>query len=149
MTKTESDFVKNNIPDLINKSFQNAKRLFEAAKILRSKGIFGPSLFLSISALEELAKWYFLKQPSVDYSKLESITNHYFKVDIILKIFQEIVNNPQLKKQDSDWLKNNRIKEIREEVLYIKLKPGNNILNWQSRAKQMIKILEIIFNHYK
>ncbi len=54
--KTSEKFVRNNVTFLIQKSFQNAERLFKDAKILRNEGGFCSSLFLSISALEELAK---------------------------------------------------------------------------------------------
>jgi len=159
MAKTDENFVKNNIQDLINKCFQNTERLFEVAKILRGKQSFCSSLFFSISALEELAKWHFLNQNNnVDFTNLKKITDHDFKIDEILEIFKEITNNPQFKKEDSDWLRNNRIKEMREDVLYVRLKKRNGNEKypifpdekyWQKRAKQMIKLLEIIINHYR
>ena len=158
MKKTDDSFVINNIKDLINKSFSNAERHFEIAKILRSKQSFCSSLFHSISALEELSKWHFLNQDNVDFTKLEKITDHNFKINEILKIFKEITNNPQFKKEDSAWLKNNRIKETREDVLYVRLKPRENDKNypvfpdekyWQKRAKAMIGLIEIIFKHFK
>jgi len=158
MAKTDENFVKNNIQDLINKSFQNTERLFEVAKILRGKQSFCSSLFFSISALEELVKWHFLNQNNVDFTKLKKITDHDFKIDKMLKIFKKITNDPQFKKEDSAWLKNNRIKEMREDVLYVRLKKRNGNIKypifpdegyWQKRAKQMIILLEIIINHYR
>lgn len=158
MEKTEVDFVKNNISVLVNKSFENAEKLFGCSKTLRDEQSFCSSVFLSISALEELAKWHFLNQCKVDFTKLEKITNHNFKVDEILKIFKKITGNSQLKKEDSAWLKNNRIKEMREDVLYVRLKPRKNDNNyaffpdekyWQKRAKAMIRLIEIVFKHFK
>ncbi|KKS42804.1 MAG: hypothetical protein UV05_C0036G0008 [candidate division CPR1 bacterium GW2011_GWA2_42_17] len=158
MKKTDENFVKNNIQYLISKSFQNSERLFRVAKILRSKQSFCSSLLFSISALEELAKWHFLNQGTIDYTKLEKITDHNFKIDEMLKIFKEITNNSRLKKEDSAWLTNNRIKEMREDVLYVRLKERNGDKKypifpdekyWQKRAKAIINLLEIIFKHYK
>ena len=156
MTKTDSNFVQTNIQKLVKRSFTNAERHFEIAKILRSKQSFCSSLFHSISALEELAKWHFLNQRSVDYANLEKITDHNFKIEEILKIFQEITNNPQFKKEDSAWLKNNRIKEIREDVLYVRLKERNGNKKypifpdekyWQKRAKAILNLLELVFRY--
>lgn len=158
MVKTDKAFVKNNIRDLLNKSFANAEKLFSDAKILKEKQSFCSSLFYSISALEELAKWHFLNQNNTDFINLERITNHDFKVNEILKIFQEITNDPQLKKEDYDWLRNNRIKEMREDVLYVRLKPRGNDKNYpiypkeeyyRKRAKAIIILLESIFEYYK
>jgi AbiV family abortive infection protein len=158
MKKTDESFVRNNIKDLINKSFSNAERHFEIAKILRSKQNFCSSLFHSISALEELAKWHFLNQDNVDFTRLEKITNHNFKTDEILEIFKEISNDPQFKKENSAWLKNNRIKEMREDVLYVRLRERNGDKKypifpdekyWQKRAKAIINLLEVVFGHFK
>jgi len=69
-----------------------------------------------------------------------------------------MTNNSQLKKEDSAWLKNNRIKEMREDVNYVRLKPRENDKNypvfpdekyWQKRAKAIIGLIEIIFQHFK
>lgn len=158
MKKTEVDFVKRNISVLVNKSFENAEKLFGDSRILREKQSFCSSVFLSISALEELAKWHFLNQDKVDFTKLEKITNHNFKIDEILEILKEITGNPQFKKEDSAWLKNNRIKEMREDVLYVRLEPRKNDNDyplfpdekyWQKRAKAMIGLIEIVFKHFK
>lgn len=158
MSKSDKNFVSNNIKSLTNKSFKNSERLFADAKILRNNQSFCSSLFLSISALEELAKWHFLNQNIVDFTKLEKITNHDFKIDEIFKIFKEITNSPQFKKEDSAWLKNNRIKEMREDVLYVRLKERNGDKKypifpdekyWQKRAKAMINLLEVVFGHFK
>lgn len=158
MEKTDKNFVENNLKKLISNSFRNAERLFFVAKILRDKQNFYSSLFHSISALEELAKWHFLKQKDVNFIQLEKITNHNFKTDEILKIFKEITGNSQLKKEDSVWLKNNRIKEMREDVLYIRLKERDSDHQyptfpdekyWQERAKSMINLLEEIFRYFK
>lgn len=158
MDKTDKNFVQNNLNFLIEKSFQNAERLFGDAKILRNERSFCSSLFLSISALEELAKWNFLKQENIDYSKLKEITDHKNKINEILKIFIEITKNPKFKKEDSDWLKGDRIKEMREDVLYIRLNMQNSDKNhpifpdekyWQKRAKAMINLLGVVFGHFE
>lgn len=158
MAKTNRDFVQNNTNGLIKKSFINSSKHFEVAKLLRTEQYFSMSLFHSITAFEELSKWHFLNQDSVDFTKLEKITDHNFKINEILKIFKEITNNPQFIKEDSAWLKNNRIKEMREDVLYVRLKPRENDKNypifpeekyWQKRAKAMIGLIEIIFKHFK
>lgn len=158
MGKTDKNFVEENKLELIKKTFENAKRLFCDAKELRGKQHFCSSLFLSISSLEELAKWHFLNQNNINLTKLETITNHNFKTEEILKIFNETTYNLQLKKEDSSWLKNNRIKEIREDVLYVRLKQRENDKNypifpeekyWQKRAKAIVNLLEGIFGYYK
>jgi AbiV family abortive infection protein len=158
MPKTDGSFVRSNLNALAKGSFKNAGRLFEDAKTLRRNGSFCSSLFLSISVLEELAKWNFLKNKNINYSKLEEITNHKNKINEILKIFIEITNNPKFKKDDSDWLKCDRIKEMREDVLYVRLNMQNSDKNypifpdekyWQRRAKAMINLLEVIFRHFK
>ncbi|MCX6737068.1 MAG: AbiV family abortive infection protein [Candidatus Parcubacteria bacterium] len=158
MGKIDKIFVSNNIENLINESFKNSERLFADAKILRKNQSFCSSLFLSISALEELSKWHFLKQNNVDLTKLEKITNHNFKIDEILEMFKETNNNPLLKKEGSAWLKNNRIKEMREDVLYVRLKERDGDKKypifpdekyWQKRSKAMIKRFKTIFDFYK
>lgn len=158
MLKTDESFIKNNLKELINKAFENSKRLLEGAKILKEKQHFCSSLFLSISALEELAKWHFLKQDNVNFDNLEKITTHSFKIDEIVKIFKEITNNSQFKKEDSDWLKKYRILEMRQDVLYVRLRLRNNDKKypifpkegyWQKRAKAMMNLLSIIYRNIK
>ena len=102
MAKTDKNFVQNNIRNLIDESFVNAERHFEVAVILRSKQCFCSSMFHSISALEELAKWHFLNQDNIDFAKLEKITDHNFKIDEILKIFKKISDAPPTESGASD-----------------------------------------------
>lgn len=157
MSKVEKRFVKSNLIELKNKSFKNAERLFKDAKILRSKQSFCSSLFLLITALEELTKYHLLKQNNIDFSQVDKITNHNFKVSKMLEIFKEISSNPRLKKEDSVWLKDNRIKEMREDGLYVRLSSRRKDKNyplfpneeyWQKRAKAMIILLEAIFKYF-
>ena len=155
MKKVDKNFVCQNKKGLVEKTFQNAKRLFSDAKVLRERQSFSSSLFLSISALEELAKWHFLQKE--DYEQLGKICDHKFKLETILEIFREVSGNQKLQKEDSAWLRNNRLKEMREDVLYVRLCfhtdqtypvfPDEKY--WQKRAKAIIQLLEIIFNYYR
>jgi len=156
MTKINEEFVRENKDDLICESFQNAERLFEDAKTLKEKKSFCSSLFLAISALEELAKWHFLQKG--EFIQLSRLCDHNFKIEQMLKIFREVIGNQNLQKEDSAWLKNNRIKEMREDVLYVRLnmRGGDKAYPifpdetyWQKRAKAMINLLENIFRHFK
>jgi len=155
--KYDLDFVKNNIDEIKRQTILNARKLFEEARLLGSHGHGSRALFLLIAALEELAKFSILDQDFLDENQLSRATSHNLKVDEIVKILSGAFGL-NLDKKDTSWTKDNRIVEMREDVLYVRLKPHPTGKNyplypkedyWGKRSWRLFSLISEVLKNYE
>lgn len=121
MKKYDLDFVQKNLPRIKRYAIANAKRLYKEATILFINRCHCRALFLYIVALEELAKYSILSTKPLHEEVLARAVNHKMKCDELVKVINTYFLK-NYKKKDIEYLKNNRLVELREDSLYVRLK---------------------------
>lgn len=121
MEKYDLNFVQKNLPRIKKCAIANARRLYNEATILFGNRCHCRALFLYIAALEELAKYSILSSKQLDEIVLDRAVNHKMKCDELVKVIN-ICFHKSYKKKDIELLKNDRVVELREDSLYVRLK---------------------------
>jgi len=159
--KIDPNYVIKNRLQIKEKSIKNAKEMLSEAIILRKHGKFCRALFLIITSLEELAKASLVVNiDSRIPDSFNTLVDHKMKLDEIVKLVNKTYKT-NIKKEDIIWARNNRLLEMREDVIYTRLKPklkkdGKEDNEypmfpkngyWQKRAKSFLKKLENIIKY--
>ena len=156
--KIDTKYVMKNKLLIEKESVENAKRLFEEAIILKEHQKFCRALFLAIASLEEIAKASLVKNVDDKIpASFNAIVNHKMKLDEIVQLVNRAYKT-SIKKEDIPWAKDNRLMEMREDVIYRRLRlhkkdkeypmfPKEDY--WQKRAKAILKKVENVLETYE
>jgi len=150
--KVDKNFVRNNKELIISSSIENAKRLYNDAKLLMDNKSYATAHGRIIEALEELAKASLLKKDN--FSALEDLASHNKKAIEIMNLSAQCYQIPILSQEKIKWAQQ-RIPQMREDSTYTRLKPtrGNKIKPdnnyWRKKAKALFRFLQDILEKLK
>jgi len=145
--KINKEFIEKNKNLIISASVDNAKRLYNDAKLLMDNKSYATAHGRIIEALEELAKASLLKKDN--FSALKNLANHNKKAIEIMNLSAQCYQIPTLSQGKVKWAQE-RIPQMREDSTYVRLKPtrDNKIkpdnTYWRKRAKSFFNFLKDI-----